>query len=66
LFLSVYQKNSLQGSYDSADIIINAIKSVVKDPESSINASQKRAKEFDRLIFEEKICAVVNDVYSAY
>lgn len=50
----------------SQDIIINAIKTLSKNPESYKHACIKRAKEFDLPIFREKIKSAVNDVYSTY
>lgn len=50
----------------SQDIIIDAVKSISRSPESFKNSCIVRAKEFDIKIFKEKITSAVNDVYSTY
>jgi glycosyltransferase involved in cell wall biosynthesis len=50
----------------SQDIIINAVKSLSRNPESFNHACRERAKEFDLKNFKEKISSEVNDAYSVY
>ena len=50
----------------SQDIIIDAIKSLSRNPESYNQACIARAKDFDLPVFKEKILSAVNDVYTNY
>jgi len=50
----------------SQAIIINAVKTLTRNPESYKNACIARAREFDLPVFEEKIKKAVDNAYSAH
>jgi glycosyltransferase involved in cell wall biosynthesis len=50
----------------SQAIIINAVKTLSRNPESYKNACITRAREFDLAVFEERIKKAVNNAYSTH